>query len=214
MKAFLKSVMQLLVPARFLVYHGNRRRKEIALTFDDGPNTVYTARILELLRSFNIKASFFLVGAEIERNAELCRQIKDGGHCLFNHTYSHRLGRCCSAGDWRDEITRTNSLLADLGCSGVALVRPPRGILSIPFVVAAMQTSSRIALWSIDSQDWQKAGSAKILEAVFARPLRNGDIILMHDDNEHTLAALPALISRAVDEGFSFVTLDHLWRSL
>lgn len=108
----------------------------------------------------------------------------------------------------------TNALLADLGCNSVPLVRPPHGILSVPFVVAAIQTSSRIALWSIDSQDWMKTGCDTILEAVFARPLRNGDIILMHDDNEYTLAALPDLISRAVGEGFSFVTLDHLWRSL
>ena len=211
MKEWLKNIVQSLVPGNFLVYHGSRRRKEIALTFDDGPNPAFTAKVLDLLKELDIKASFFLVGSEIKKNAVLARRIKEEGHGVCNHTYSHRTVRDLSLNMWLDEIRQTNGQLATLGHNGVVLVRPPHGTLTTPFVYAALRTSSKIALWSIDSLDWQRAGSDKILKAVFARPLLNGDIILMHDDNESTLTALPELISRAIGDGFSFVTLEHLW---
>ena len=210
MKDHLKNLAQLLVPANYLVYHGSRRRREVALTFDDGPNPAYTLRTLDLLKDFNIKASFFLVGSVIARNETVAQRIKDEGHHLCNHTYSHWSGKRFSAVEWMDEIEKTKVALSKLGCSGLIPLRPPHGTLPLPFLYAAMRTSSKIVLWSIDSRDWEKEASDKILKAVFKRPLLNGDIILMHDDNESTLSALPGLISRAAGEGFSFVTLEQM----
>ncbi len=178
----------------------------IALTFDDGPRQGTTDKLLDGLRERNVKATFFLVGRNIEGNEELVKRIYDEGHLIGNHTYSHVKLTELSDAEAAQQIEKDNQLIESIiGCKP-EYIRPPFG-----FITEDMAKASQMGcvLWSLDTNDWNTTNSAAVVRYV-VNNAKNGDIILMHDIYDSSVAAALEIIDQLEEKGFVFVTADEL----
>lgn len=196
-------------------------KKLVVLSFDDGPNPVYTPQILDVLRSEGVHAVFFVLGTQAAAYPKVLKQIHDAGHEIGNHTYSHTLTESASESDIASEISDTSELVEKLIGSPTRWVRPVGGALSTAFVHAAESKGHAVVLWNVDTQDWRESrGSGRsdeIRSSVSDTPLANGSVILMHDGGGYrgaTVQALKAIIPALREQGYQFCTLSELWHFL
>ncbi len=177
--------------------------KSVYITFDDGPVPEVTPEILEILDQFSVKATFFCVGENIERNPELFKQIRDKGHATGNHTNNHLNG-------WKTDSKKyfENIRKCDHFHSG-NLFRPPYGRIK-PSQILKLKKTHQIIMWTVLSGDFDmKTSPKKCLENAikFTKP---GSIVVFHDSikaKEKVLFALPAYIENLIEKGFEFKTL-------
>ncbi|MEX2274410.1 MAG: polysaccharide deacetylase family protein [Actinomycetota bacterium] len=184
----------------------------VALTFDDGPWPVHTAKILSILKRYHVKATFFVVGAFAERYPMLVRREHAMGMTVGNHSWSHPYNppfTTLPATRLDRELVDTNALLERLGVRN-DLFRPPGGSWDDALRDRALDEGMRLVLWDIDTRDWSTRTSTKeVVRTVLSR-VRPGSIILMHDgggDAATTIAALPDIIKGIRKRGLSFATL-------
>ncbi|MCM2428691.1 polysaccharide deacetylase family protein [Streptomyces sp. RKAG337] len=187
----------------------NPDRTAIALTFDDGPNTEYTPRILALLAHYDIRATFVVVGQNTADNPSVLARIYEAGHQIANHTWSHPDLRRLSSGGVRDELERTSDVVewATGGCR-TRWFRAPGGDFSPKALDACFQLGMSPLAWSVDPQDWRCPGQNYITSTVLST-VKPGAIILNHDgggNRAQTLAALHDYIPRLLDAGYTFTT--------
>lgn len=183
-------------------------KKVVALTFDDGPWPHSTNEILGILRDNNIKATFFMVGQEIGRRPEVAAQVRDAGHVIGAHSFTHAV----RPRDPNGEISKTDVNLKKVLQFTPTIYRPPYGIVHNAMTRRAQTTNKAIILWSADSEDWRKPGVSRIVSNVL-REVGPGGIILMHDgggNRAETIAALPQIISGLRSRGYQFVTVPQL----
>jgi peptidoglycan/xylan/chitin deacetylase (PgdA/CDA1 family) len=172
--------------------------KEILLTFDDGPHPVQTPKVLEVLRRYNIKAMFFLIGENAEKYPDTVRQIVADGHSTGNHTYSHQ-GKfpIFSAKKIREELEKTDNILQKITGKKVKYFRPPFGITNIRISRIIREQRYKVIGWNIRSYDTSLT-QEKALNRVTKR-LRPSAIILLHDilpDSEKLLEKILQEIRR------------------
>lgn len=184
--------------------------RNLYLTFDDGPHPDHTPALLDLLAEHGAKASFFLVGREVERHDALARRIASEGHTLGNHSYSHPRFEALTLDEQLEEIERTQRLLTGIDGRSRHAFRPPRGVLTGAMLASLVRRRHRIDYWSYDSLDYSRRPVPELLETIRRHPPRGGDIILMHDDSEHSLTLLRALIPAWIAQGFSLRALPHV----
>ncbi|MCA0299156.1 MAG: polysaccharide deacetylase family protein [Proteobacteria bacterium] len=184
--------------------------RNLYLTFDDGPHPDHTPALLDLLAEHGAKASFFLVGREVERHDALARRIASEGHTLGNHSYSHPRFEALTLDEQLEEIERTQRLLTGIDGRSRHAFRPPRGVLTGAMLASLVRRRHRIDYWSYDSLDYSRRPVPELLETIQRHPPRGGDIILMHDDSEHSLTLLRALIPEWIAQGFSLRALPHV----
>lgn len=185
--------------------------REALLTFDDGPSP-YTAQVLDVLRARGIKAVFFLCGANAQRYPELVRRIRDEGHVIGNHTWSHEYLYLADRAEIASEIDRTQDLLERITGTRPVWFRPPFGVRGFPLPGVLEERGMRMMLWSDRGRDG--ALDAEGIVATTLSRLGPGAIILLHDGDEvrapelvnrsATVKALPAIIDGALAAGFSF----------
>jgi peptidoglycan/xylan/chitin deacetylase (PgdA/CDA1 family) len=209
-KKLIKSALQSILGNRFLIYTIPGNKPVVALTFDDGPHSEYTALVLDVLRKNNVKGTFFLTGKAVEDCADLVRQIIKEGHCVGNHSYAHQDFSRISYGEIKDEILTTQKVFYETLGVGVNILRPPHGIFTFQQLFFCIRHSIKTILWSYDSRDYQYKGEAYLKERLDKTRLCNGDIFLLHDDNMFTVNFLQYLIDRARRDGFEFVTIGDL----
>lgn len=198
---------------------GASSNKEIALTFDDGPDAYYTPKVLEILNKFGVRATFFLIGENAQNNPDLVEREYLGGNNLGNHTFTHpNIVRVTQ--DQTDlELNATQRVIQEITGHSTILFRPPYNADSEPSsleeivpVLRAQQLGYLTVGESIDPLDWESPGKDAIVSRVMNN-LQNGNIILLHDGGgtrDDTLAALPVLIQKLKDQGYTFVTVDQL----
>jgi peptidoglycan/xylan/chitin deacetylase (PgdA/CDA1 family) len=191
-----------------LVYFTSRRNADgVVLTFDDGPDPEGTPRVLDLLDQFRAKAVFFPIGTRAEEHPELLRQIRDRGHLLGNHTYSHlndlENGRYSNY-QYLQEIRRAQRLLQDLANVRTRLFRPPRGELNLSNLPAMIASGHKIIYWSIEAGEWgrRKTETAETLAEYVIEHIRPRDVLLLHDDNPKTLVVLERLLPYICQRGW------------
>jgi peptidoglycan/xylan/chitin deacetylase (PgdA/CDA1 family) len=185
-----------------------RSDKVIALTFDDGPWPRYTQEVLQVLASRNVKATFFMVGQEVQRRPDLVREAHDAGHVIGNHSWGHTRKPRSPA----DEIVRTDAAIKKAIGVESTLFRPPYGDMKNGMAARARREGQCVVIWSADSSDWKRATAHSIAERVL-RQARPGGIALMHDgggDRGSTVAALPRIIDTLRKRGYRFVTVPEL----
>ncbi|MCK4662757.1 MAG: polysaccharide deacetylase family protein [Bacteroidales bacterium] len=184
-------------------------KKEIAITFDDGPNREITPKVLELLAKHNIKASFFCIGTNIEKNKDIILEIEKQGHIIGNHSYSHYfLFDLFSTKKMSKELSNTNKQIEDITGKTPVFFRPPYGVTN-PNLNKAIKKNNLISIgWSIRSLDTVKR-KEQILDRVKKR-LKNGDIILFHDNDIKIIAVLENLFEFLIKNGYRIVNLDEL----
>ena len=186
--------------------------KKIALTFDDGPSAEYTGQILDILQKYNVKATFFVIGVNAEKNPELLKRIIAEGHEIGNHTYSHPHLQKMDAPTLADELMRADDLLQKLAGISPTLFRPPEGVVSPAVKTAAEQGGYRLVLWTIDTRDWALNSTDNIIRLI-DKQASDGDVVLFHDwiaGKSPTPAALDVIIPMLQRRGFKFVKASEL----
>ena len=185
---------------------GVKEKPSIAITFDDGPSSRYTGRLLDGLKERNVKASFFLIGENAKENPELVERIYKEGHLIGNHTYSHVQMTHLSEKEAANEIERTDQVISAITGEHVAYMRPPFGAwqreLEIKMEVLPV-------LWSVDPLDWTTENVDEIVSKVVTE-VEEGDIILLHDCYASSVEAALRIVDILQKEGYEFVTVDRL----
>ncbi len=191
-------------------------KREIALTFDDGPSMPYTAQILDLLRQKHIRATFFLCGENAERYPDLVRRIRDEGHVIGNHTYSHPYLYLDRESTIAGEIDRTQDILQRISGERPTLFRPPFGVRWFSLWPILRARNMTMVLWSVRGYDG--ALDAHGIARVTLAKLHPGAIVLLHDgfethapsevDRSATVRALPAIIEGARKAGYTFAQVN------
>lgn len=205
-KIIFKEILQFACLQKYIIYHGKRENKNIALTFDDGPNPKYTPRILRILAEYEAKATFFTIGENAEKHPDLVEQMIHAGHSIGNHTYNHN---ACSLKTWASLKQEIIAFLRPKK-NNRFLFRPPHGKFSFLLLLLAIRKRFSIILWSIDSMDWLKGGKEEILGNVNSLRTKGGDIILLHDDLESTCEALPLILENLKHSNYQFVTVPEM----
>lgn len=187
--------------------------KQVALTFDDGPWPDTTA-VLDVLRQYGVKATFFWVGLHLQKRPEIARQVVAEGHAIGNHTWSHR-NTPMTPEEAGAEIERTAALIQQTTGLTTSLFRPPGGRLYNGLADYALQQGYTVVQWSVLSEDTQAQGSATIVDNVL-RNVKPGSIVLLHDgggDRSHTVEALHSILPSLQAQGYRFVTVPQLLES-
>ena len=193
-----------------VLHHGNRKQKKIALTFDDGPQPVFTSKVLDILKEKNVPALFFLIGQNISGNESDVRRMYVEGHVIGNHSFSH---------NYWFSLKRTDNMLADIKLCDEEiqraigrtpkLFRPPYGVTN-PMVAKAIKLGNYTGIgWSLRSYDTNAKEADRLLNKILFN-IKNGDVILLHEWGKHTVAILPELIDKSRKLGFEFVRADEL----
>lgn len=184
----------------------NLDTKKIAITFDDGPNDTYTERLLDELKKRNIKATFFVVGINAAQNKELILRMKNEGHLIGNHTYSHiNLGSVANT-KAIDEITRTNEIIKEITGEDTEYIRPPFGSYDKNYF---KEKDMIVVMWDIDPRDWTIYDADKVAKDVISKA-KDSQIILMHDIFETSVDAAIKIIDELTSQGYEFVTVEEL----
>mgnify|MGYP003434026366 FL=1 len=197
------------LPNSLVTTSGPRAQRTLYLSFDDGPHPEHTPRLLDLLAEHEAKATFFLIGNQIEANAALVGRIAAEGHTLGNHSMNHPHFEQLSLTEQMQEVDETDRLLSSIDGRTRHSFRPPRGVLTLPMLARFLRQRRRVDYWSYDSLDYSRRPAAELIEVMRRHPLRAGDIILMHDDSPISLEMLTALIPAWKAEGFSLDALPR-----
>jgi nucleoside-diphosphate-sugar epimerase/peptidoglycan/xylan/chitin deacetylase (PgdA/CDA1 family) len=210
-RSLIKKALYRALPNRQLLEHGNRDRAQIAITVDDGPDPVHTPRMLDIFRDHAVKATFFVVGGAAEQYPELVRRMKNEGHEVGSHSYSHPyFHRLSWAGAIR-EIGMTRWVLNRILGEQCKLFRPPHGKLSFRSLIPAWAAGQRVVMWNVDLKDY-RAAAGEVEAQVDRTSFGSGDIILYHGINEPALNALPRVIEAALSKNREAVTISELIR--
>ncbi len=186
--------------------------KVIALTFDDGPHPSITPRILDILKKYDVKATFFAIGKNIETYPEPLIRAASEGHEIGNHTYSHLTGQHTNKETLEKELLKTDELIKKLTGKRPVLYRPPTGYCNLTTVKSAADLNYKIIIWTVDTLDWAHTSAEKIADNIISN-IKNGSIVLMHDYNTkpyYTVEALEIVLPKLQDMGYSFVTVSEL----
>ncbi|MFB7330280.1 polysaccharide deacetylase family protein [Streptomyces adustus] len=186
-----------------------RRAKCIALTFDAGPSE-HSARLLDILKEKQVKATFFLLGKRhIEKYPELVRRMAAEGHEVASHTWDHRILTEIEPDEIRAELERPNQEIERLTGHRPTLMRPPQGRTDDTVHQICRELGMSEVLWSVTAKDYTTNDSDLIRKRVLAQSSRDG-IILLHDIYPGTVPAVPGIIDALKERGYVFVTVPQL----
>jgi peptidoglycan/xylan/chitin deacetylase (PgdA/CDA1 family) len=178
----------------------------VYITFDDGPDPVHTAPLLELLARHDAKASFFMIGEQIEARPELAARIHAAGHTIGNHSLSHPKMRQLDRRSQLAQIEQTDLLLERIDGKRRHAFRPPNGRVTLPVLLACLARGHPLVLWSIDSLDY-RLDHDSVVAHLRRHPPVSGDIVLFHDDGECAQRALEVLLPEWRRAGLKFMPL-------
>lgn len=197
-----------------LVYRVETDEKAVALTFDDGPEPGPTAEILAILRQERARATFYLVGRDVERNLDAARAIVTAGHEVGNHSFTHQRMVFCTPGFVNSEVEETDAAIRRAGYAGPILFRPPYGrkLFVLPYVLS--RTGRRTVTWDVEAgEEARKQPLPSRIAREILRKARPGSIILLHPMAAHrgpTRAALPLVIRGLHARGYRLATVSEL----
>jgi peptidoglycan/xylan/chitin deacetylase (PgdA/CDA1 family) len=196
---------------------GIQGSKQIALTYDDGPNDPHTLKLLEVLAKHSVRATFFMIGRYVNQRPDLARAVAQAGHVIGNHTFTHPRLIFKSAAQTRAELLDCHQALADAIGQHSNLFRPPFGGRRPATLKTARELGLQTAMWNVKGYDWNALSAAEI-EKKIARQISGGDVVLLHDgghramsaDRAQTVIATENLIRRYSDKGYKFVTVEDM----
>jgi len=182
----------------------------VAMTFDDGPHPQNTPRLLNMLRDRNIKATFYVIGGNVDRHPHIVRRIVAEGHEIGNHTYTHRKLTSLGAGDVRTEMSKTQAAIVRAAGVKPRTMRPPYGALRVDQRNTIFsEFGYPTIMWSVDPQDWKRPGPSVVCSRILANS-GNGSIILAHDLHKPTVDAMPRTFDGLLGKGFKFITVSQM----
>lgn len=195
---------------------GNTDEKLLALTFDDGPDEDFTPQILDILKKYNIKATFYVIGEKVQYNKKIIKREYEEGHEIGNHTYTHINVAKQGYNKIKKEIGDTQSAVKSVTGEYPKTFRPPYRAISKDMCEIIKDNDMNIVLWSyVDARDWDNPGAYSIVKTI-ENGVQNGCIILLHDYNKirnpksQTIEALESIIPDLLQKGYKFVTISEL----
>lgn len=212
-----------LIPSYFARNHSNKvlrkgasNKKWIALTFDDGPSPEYTPRVLDILKKYDVPASFFLVGNFAALNPQLVKRMQAEGHSVGCHSYFHYHAWLMPPLTSYIDMMRTYKVIKKILGQAPRWYRPPWGTFNLFSLLWAKKLGLYPAYWSIEAQDWEAKTTVEHIRDTVLSKAEPGSIIVLHDNRgakgapERTIEALPYIIESLQKEGYRFVTLDEM----
>lgn len=196
---------QRLVP----IYYVDTEEKKVAFSFDACWGSAYTPTLLKILRENNIRTTFFLTGFWVEKYPEMVTRISKEGHEIGNHSYSHPHLNGLGEEEIKEELVKVGEMIFELTNIQPHLFRPPFGEYSNKVILAAKKCGYQTIQWSIDSLDWQELGIEPMVQRVTEK-LHPGAIILFHNNGKYTAEALPEIIARVKEQGYTIVPISEL----
>jgi peptidoglycan-N-acetylglucosamine deacetylase len=196
-----------------------RGTRQMALTYDDGPNDPHTLRLLEVLARHGVQATFFMLGRYVTQRPDIVRDMVRAGHVIGNHTFTHPLLVFKNEKEIRQELSRCRIALQDAIGDHSNLFRPPFGGRRPTVLRAARELGFEPIMWNITGYDWNAPPAAEI-ERKVSKQVRGGDVVLLHDgghiqmgaDRSQTVIATDHLIARYKAEGYEFVTIPQMMK--
>ena len=178
----------------------------IALTFDDGPHSVFTEQLLDGLKEKEVVATFFLLGCNIEGNENIVSRMQKEGHLIGNHTDSHVQLTLLNQAEAGEEISSTNMKIFNITGHMPEYIRPPFGCWNDSIAANIDMTA---VLWDIDPLDWKGKNTERIVSYI-CHNAEDGDIILLHDVYKTSVEAALEVVDYFKERGYEFVTVDEL----
>ncbi|RKN64321.1 polysaccharide deacetylase family protein [Paenibacillus ginsengarvi] len=194
---------------------GSAKEKNIALTFDDGPDERFTPQVLDVLKAYGVKATFFLLGKKAEAHPAIVKRIVREGHAIGNHSYRHPLFTKITVDQFADEVGRTEEVLNRIIGYRPKLLRPPYGEIGEGQLQWASAGGYVVVNWNVDSLDWKSLGEKQVSGNILNHT-KAGAIVLQHSaggdsqDLSGTVKALPAIIMKLREQGYGLVTVPEL----
>lgn len=193
------------------VWRGLAGKKRVALTFDDGPNPLYTPGIMAELKKYGGHATFFLVGKMAQQYPDLVLQLLAEGHELGNHSYTHPNITRLKQNDLIAEVLRTRVLIKDIASRQTYLFRPPGGNIDDATTKQLRALDYNIVYWDVNAGEYKKSATPEAQTARMLLSIKDGSIVLMHNGPvDGTLSILPGLMAALHAKGYSFVTVSEL----
>lgn len=194
---------------------GSLTTKAVALTFDDGPDDVWTPKIASVLRQYNVKATFMCVGRRVQANPLVLQNLVKAGHEIGNHTWNHPNLTKIPIADVKTQIQETGDEIKRVTGVTPTLFRPPYGALNDAVIQEVQALGYKIVYWNVDSLDWDKLTGPQTAANVLSHT-RPGSIILMHsaggrgESLADTVEAIPYIVDSLREEGYTFLTVSKL----
>jgi len=195
------------------MYHGNPAHRWIALTFDDGPHPYYTPLLLKTLRQLGVRATFFVVGKNVDRYPDLVRQMVEDGHEVENHTYNHLRLSQMPLGMVQEEIEAGAAAIWRVTGRVPRFIRPPGGMINHAVRLVAQFGGYVTVMWTDDPADYERPPAKTLQQRLFAH-VGPGSIILLHEKVPQTIEVLPEFVREMRRRGYRFVTVEEMWRDI
>ena len=199
----MRGILQMLFPS--LIWNLPSKEKVIYITFDDGPNPELTPFILQELDKYNAKATFFLLGKEVDSHPSLYKDILQANHSVGNHTYSHLNGWATKNSKYFSDIEKCHSIMNS------KLFRPPFGRIK-PSQIRHLKKAFKIVMWDVLSWDFHKNTSAEKCFKIVKEKTKNGSIIVFHENDKaikNVKYCLPKMLEHFSKQGYEFKAITH-----
>ena len=191
------------------VYYVATDKKQVAISFDAAWGADKTEKIVEICKEFNIKATFFLVGMWVEKYPEMVKMIYDNGFEIGTHSNTHPDMTKLSEEKQKLELSTSMNLIKNITGQDVKIFRPPYGAYNDTLITTAESLGLVTVQWDVDSLDWKGLSAMEINNRVL-NGVRNGSIILCHNNSDHILDALPIMLDRLQKRGYKVTPVGEL----
>ena len=192
------------------IYSVDTADKKIAISFDAAWGNDDTHNLVKILKEYKVPATFFVVGAWVDKYPESVKEIADAGHRIQNHSNTHPYMTQLSRLKMTDEITSCNEKIEAITGAAPTLFRPPYGDYDNAVIETVEGLNMYPIQWSVDSLDWQDSSTADSIYKRVTSKVQPGSIVLFHNDAEHTPEALPNILKALKEQGYEFVFIDDL----
>lgn len=205
---------QVMPAAKIIRNSSNKELKRVAITFDDGPDGDFTPQILDILKEYDTKATFFVLGSIAAKNRDVLKRIDQEGHVIGNHSWNHSYFTKISESKIIEELRKTDDLIQEVIGKSNSLFRLPYGAFNNKVLEIVAQQGYHNIYWSIDPRDWSGKSPKQILNNIQAN-IEPGAIILLHSSGPkksipNTIKALPHIIEFLQEQGYEIVTIPEL----
>ncbi len=192
------------------IYCVETDKKQIAISFDAAWGNDDTEQLIKILGEYKVPATFFVVGAWVDKYPESVKQLSDAGHQIQNHSNTHPHMPQLSKDQMKDEIESCNKKIEKITGVCPTLLRPPYGDYDNALIEVMTELKMSTIQWDVDSLDWKENATPESICQRVTSKVKNGSIVLFHNDADHTPAALPNILKCLKDEGYEFVFISDL----
>ena len=192
------------------IYCVETDKKQVAISFDAAWGNDDTDDLIRILKEYDVPATFFVVGAWVDKYPESVKALSDAGHQIQNHSNTHPHMPQLSKAQMKDEIESCNDKIKAITGVKPTLLRPPYGDYDNALIETMQELKMHTIQWDVDSLDWKENATPDSICQRVTSKVKNGSIVLFHNDADHTPAALPNILKCLKDEGYEFVFISDL----